>query len=489
MNKEILLNVTPNETRAAMLDQGVLQEIFIERSNHLGLVGNVYKGVVQRVLPGMQAAFVDIGLDRTAFLHVADTLEAQKTQVKTELSAESTSINQALRQGQKIVVQVVKDPMGTKGARLTMQLSIPSYYLVFLPYQQCLGISQKIIEPAERARLKQLISSTQENPAHGFIVRTAAEGQSEATLKREIEMLQKQWNEIKALQSEVKPGELIYQGLTLNKRVIRDILSPEVSRMLIDSKTSYKDCLHFAKTYTPDLSDKISYYEGEAPIFELYAVEDEIKKALSRTVTLKSGGYLVIDQTEAMTTVDVNTGTFVGTRNLEETIFKTNLEASQAIARQLRLRNLGGIIILDFIDMTRAEHQEKVIKSLKKYLHTDSAKTTVSDFSSLGLIEMTRKRTRESLEHVLCETCPSCQGMGSIKTVETVCYEIFREIIRVSRLYEAQAFLVLASQSTIDYILDEETDYFAELEGFVGKEVRLQAELMYMQDQYDVVLV
>jgi len=483
MSEEILINITPPETRVAVIENGVLQELMIERTSKRGLVGNIYKGKVCRVLPGMQAAFVDAGLERAAFLHASDINKAGQ-----DVSDEITDL---VHDGSEIVVQVVKDPLGSKGARLTTNISIPSRYLVFMPHLKNIGISQKIEDEAERERLRQILKSfaAEFELEGGFIARTAAEGIEAAALQADMRLLLRLWISIKEKSATVAAKTLIHEDLVLGLRALRDLFHPEVEKLRIDSRSTYDKAVHFAQSFIPELTSRIEYYSGKRPIFDLYGVEDEIQKALERKVELKSGGHLVIDQTEAMTTIDVNTGAFVGHRTLEETIFKTNLEAAQAICRQLRLRNLGGIIIIDFIDMTDEEHKHQVLRALEKCLQHDHSKTHITQVSSLGLVEMTRKRTRESLEHVLCESCPSCKGRGFIKTAETTVYEIFREIIRESRQFDTEQLLVLASQEVIDQLLDEESQNLAELEQFVGKPIKLQAEELYNQEQYDVVLI
>ena len=487
MSSEILINMTPNESRVALVENGVLQEVYIERTAKRGLVGNVYKGKVSRVLPGMQAAFIDIGLERAAFLHASDI------KIDGNGNGESKkveSINSLVSEGQDICVQVVKDPLGTKGARLTTQVSIPSRFLVFMPGVEHVGISQKIEEAEERDRLRNKLEDLAvDDYAGGYIVRTAAEGITEQEIQADVEYLHRMWMAIgEKMGSEPSPS-MIHGDLPLAMRMMRDLVSPEIEKIRIDSKETFERAAKFARKFIPEVADRIEYYPGERPIFDLYSVEDEIHKALEKRADLKSGGYLIIDQTEAMTTIDVNTGGFVGHRNLDETIFKTNLEASVAIARQLRLRNLGGIIILDFIDMQDEEHKRQVLRALEKHLDKDHAKCHISQVSALGLVEMTRKRTRESLEHILCEGCPTCGGRGSLRTAETVCYEIFREIIREARQYDAQTFLVMASQSVVDRLLDEESTSVAELEDFIGKPIKLQAESLYSQENYDVVLM
>ena len=489
MSEELLINVTPQETRVAYVENGVLQEVHIERAHRRGLVGNVYKGTVSRVLPGMQAAFIEIGLERTAFLHVSDIVPTAAE--KQENGGKPTeTIMELLREGQEVIVQVVKDPMGTKGARLTTQISIPSRYLVYMPGADHIGVSQKIEDEVERQRLKDIINCyTAEFDPGGYIIRTVAEGVNDEAIYSDMRFLQKLWNAIKEHSENDPSGTLIHEDLPLVMRTMRDLSGTIIEKVRIDSNETFDKVHRFASKFIPDLANCIEYYPGERPIFDIYGIEDEIRKALERKVALKSGGYLIIDQTEAMTTIDVNTGAFVGHRNLEETIFKTNLEATQAIVRQLRLRNLGGIIIIDFIDMLDPEHRRQVLRALEKNLERDHAKTHISEVSSLGLVEMTRKRTRESLEHVLCETCPTCNGRGSLMTAETVCYEIFREIMREARQFEAQQFLVLAPQSVVDMLLDEESTSVAELEEFIGIPIRFQVESEYTQEQFDVVLM
>ena len=483
MSEEILINVTPPETRIAVVENGVVQEIVIERTAKRGIVGNIYKGKVCRVLPGMQAAFVEAGLERAAFLHASD--------IHTNNDDKDPQIDQLVHEGAEIIVQVVKDPIGSKGARLTTNISIPSRYLVFMPNIKNVGVSQKIEDEEERTRLRDILQryTEQSDITAGFIARTAADSVPEEALWKDMQYLERLWGSIQEKTRATKAKELIHSDLPLAIRAMRDLINPEVDKIRIDSRSTFEKANLFAHKYVPDCTAKIEYYPGERPIFDLYGVEDEIQKALQRKVDLKSGGHLIIDQTEAMTTIDVNTGAFVGHRNLEETIFKTNLEASQAICRQLRLRNLGGMIIIDFIDMTEEEHKRQVMRSLERYLAKDHAKTHISEVSSLGLVEMTRKRTRESLEHILCEPCPTCKGRGSLKTAETTCFEIFREIIRESRQFDVEQLLVLASQEVVDRLLDEDSQNLAEVEQFIGKPIKLQAESLYTQEQYDVVLI
>jgi ribonuclease G len=484
MSEEILINVTPPETRVAVIENGVLQELIIERSRERGLVGNIYKGEVCRVLPGMQAAFVDIGLPKAAFIHLSDLCAKDLEKKGSEV------IEHYLHEGQHIVVQVVKDPLGSKGARLTTEISIPSRYQVYMPYANNSGVSQRIECEAERARLRACLDAfRQENNCGGFIARTAAECVEESILIADMTFLLKLWESILEKITEAKPKQFIHKDLPLSVRTLRDLYKEGIDRVRVDSKETYHRLLEFAEVFVPEIVPVIEHYTGECPVFDIYSVEDEIKKALERKVKLKSGGYLIFDQTEAMTTVDVNTGGYVGGRNLEETIFKTNLEAAQTISRQLRLRNLGGIIIIDFIDMKSDEHKKQVLLALERNLEKDRAKTKITEVSVLGLVEMTRKRTRESLEHILCEPCSACGGRGVLKTPESMCLEIFREIIREVRLYKVQTLLVLASNEVVEMLLDEEADMLAELEIFLGVQIKFRAEAQYNQEQYDVVLL
>jgi len=497
MTEEILVNVTPRETRVAVVENGMLQELHIERGWSRGVVGNIYKGRVQRVMPGMQAAFIEIGLDRAAFLHANDILRPAPTRAidgdATPAPATPTpvpSITELLREGAEIVVQVVKDPIGSKGARLTTQLSIPSRYLVLLPQSRVVGVSARIEDETERARLKGLVAELSASVGSpGYIVRTNAEGQPAEALGEDIAYLDRAWKLIEQQVQSTRIGACVYEDLSLPMRAVRDLMRRDVEKVKVDSRETCDRLRTFAAQYMPGLAEKIEHYGGARPVFDLYGVEDEIQRALEKEVPLKSGGYLVIDQTEAMTTVDVNTGSFLGQRNLEETVYRTNLEAAQAVARQLRLRNLGGIIIIDFIDMHDAEHRRQVLRTLEKSLARDHAKTTVYDFSPLGLVEMTRKRTVESLERQLCEPCHECGGRGMLKTAETVTYEIFREITRAVRQFEAARLLVMASPKVVARITDEESAAVAELEEFLGKSIRFQADTQYLQEQFDVVLL
>ena len=488
MSAELLINVTPSESRVALIENGILQEIHVERHTKRGLVGNIYRGKVSRVLPGMQAAFVDIGLEKAAFLHASDIVI--HNEIEEEVSAshiQKQDIRELVRDGQDIVVQVVKDPIGTKGARLTTDITIPSRYLVFMPSVTHVGVSQRIEEEAERERLKDLVQEFCDENG-GFILRTAAEGVGKNELQQDAAFLRRLWDKIQSRMKKRK-SNVLYEDLPLARRVLRDFVGTELDRIRIDSKLSFQELFQFTKEYVPEMNGKLEYYTGDRPIFDLYDVENEAQRALERRVDLKSGGYLIIDQTEAMTTIDINTGAFVGHRNLEETIFNTNTEATQAIARQLRLRNLGGMILIDFIDMIEPDHKRRVLHSLEVATSKDRAKINIHGFTSLGLIEMTRKRTRESIEHILCGECPVCKGRGTVKTIETICFEIMREIVRVNRAYDADKFVVYASPKVVDALMGEESHMLAELEVFVSKQIKVQTETLYNQDKYDVVMM
>ncbi len=489
MSTEILINASTHEARAAVVENGVLQEVFLERVSRRGLISNIYKGRVSRVLPGMQAAFIEIGLERTAFLHASDILDSRHIETGIE-PPRSENIRALVSEGNEILVQVVKDPLGTKGARLTTYITLPSRYLVYMPQSRGVGVSARIEAEAERERLRAAVQAGVESEENaGYIVRTAAEDALPEALLADMQYLRKLWQFVRQKGLRTEPGNLVHADLPLHLRVLRDLMRPVVDRVLIDQASAHREMQDFAASFMPDALPRLELYGGARPLFELHHVEEEIQKALDRKVSLKSGGHLIIDQTESMTTIDVNTGAFVGHRNLEETIFRTNLEAAVTIARQLRLRNLGGIIIIDFIDMEEPEHRRQVIQALEKALSDDHVKTNISSVSPLGLVEMTRKRTRESLEHLLCQPCPTCEGRGFVKTAETVCYEVFREIVRQSRQFECQQLMVLAHQDVIERLLDEESSALGELELVTGKPIRLQTEALYTVDQYDVVLM
>ncbi len=485
MSAELLINVTPSETRVALIENGSLQEVHIEREAKRGIVGNIYLGKIIRVLPGMQAAFVDINLGKAAFLHASDI--NSKLIIKEE-NGQVPDIRALVHEGQYIMVQVVKDPLGTKGARLTTDITIASRYLVLMPNSSHAGISQRIEKPEERKRLKDIVSPYCDEQ-QGFIVRTAGEGAGDLEVKHDAEFLRRVWQKVLERKQRKQRDLPIYQDLSLSFRVLRDFVGIELERIRVDSKLTYNQLIDFTTEFVPELTPLLEYYPGERPVFDLFSVEAEIQRALHRKIELKSGGYLIIDQTEAMTTVDINTGAFVGHRNLEDTIFSTNIEATQAIARQLRLRNLGGIIIVDFIDMHNDDHKRRVLHSLDMAMSKDNVKYSIHGFSALGLVEMTRKRTRESLEHVLCGECPVCTGRGYLKTVESVCFEILREIVRVNRAHDADQFIVYASTAVCDFLENDECHNLGEVEVFIGKLIKVKPEVMYNQEQFDVVMM
>jgi ribonuclease G len=483
MSDELLINVTPMECRVALIQNGTVNELFVERSAKRGLVGNIYKGKVVRVLPGMQAAFVDIGLSRTAFLHINDMVWPRHQT--------TPNVFELLQPGQILAVQVMKDMLGTKGARLSTDLSIPSRYLVLMPYGNHIGVSQRIESDEERERLRNIIERVQEvhKLPGSVIVRTAAEGIEEEAIAQDMAYLARLWEHIQRKQKLVSVPSLIFEELPLPQRIIRDLANEDTSKIFVDSREVHGKLKEFVDEFVPMMKNRLEHYPGERPIFDLYNVEEDIQKALQTRVALKSGGYLMIDQTEAMTTIDVNTGSYVGGRSLEDTVFKTNMEATQVIARQLRLRNLGGIIIIDFIDMQESGHRDEVLTQFERMLERDYSKTKITQVSELGLVEMTRKRTRESLEHLLCEACPTCQGRGFVKTAESICYEIFREIMRYARAYESQSgFTVVAHPQVVDRLLTVEATSVADLEHFLKRVIKFQVENLYTQEQYDIIL-
>ncbi len=486
--EEILVNVTPREVRAALLENGILQEVYVERTTRRGLISNIYKGRISRVLPGMQAAFVDIGLERTAFLHASGIVQRDGENG----DAQPPDIRELIREGEEVLVQVVKDPIGTKGARLTTFITLPSRFLVLLPGGTGVGVSARIEDEEERDRLRNIVTDLlDEDPDSegGVIIRTAAEGATHDALRADLKFLRKLWSVVQEQCSKAKVKTLVHEDLPLPIRVLRDLVTSDVERILVDSSEDFDRMKSFAAGFLPEIEPMLELYTRRRPIFDLHGIEDEIGKALDRSIPLKSGGYLIFDQTEAMTTVDVNTGGYVGHRNLEETIYRTNLEAAVAIARQLRLRNLGGIIIVDFIDMEEEEHRQRVMEVFEQSMARDHARHQLTPVSPLGLVEMTRKRTRESLQNILCESCPNCDGRGFVMTTASVCFEIFREILRQHRQFTFDEILVLAHQDVIELLLDEEAHGLAEIEEQIGKTIRLQPESLYLRDQFDVVLV
>lgn len=475
-NIEVLVNHTAYETRVAICENGVVQDVFIERQRKRGLVGNIYKGRVQRVLPGMDAAFIDIGLERAGFLHLKNVIGG----------ANASKITDVLREGQNVIVQVVKDPIGNKGAYLSMEIAIPSRFLVFLPYEDDVGVSFKIAEESQRQLLREMVSELHDGKKGGFIVRTAQETADRSIMRADMLYLEKIWSAIQIKGKTASVGTLIYADLPLYLRAMRDFISPRVSHVWVDDPTALQVMKNFAHNFLDSSDSQLRLHEGNSSLFDRFGVEEEIANSLKRHVSLKSGGYLIIDQTEAMTTIDVNTGGFVGKLSQEDTIFKTNLEAAKVIARQLRLRNLGGIILVDFIDMVEKEHQDSVMQALLSALESDRNKHTVSPMSPLGIIEMTRKRTRESLRQMMCETCPCCEGKGYVKTIETRVYELFRDLEREAREYQPKRMTVLGDEQLIDFIFEEESLTFSDLQAQLGVVIRLQSDVGYRAGEYDI---
>ncbi|AXA34667.1 Rne/Rng family ribonuclease [Francisella adeliensis] len=490
-NTEIFLNINSYENRIAIKENNNLKEIFIERDNQKRVVGNIYKGKIIKVLPGMQAAFVDIGLEKAGFLHLSEVLPLERDDEDNDFRLNKLNkedINKWLRAGQEVLVQIVKESIGNKGVKLTCHLSVSSRFLVFLPDLDHIGISLRISKDDEKNRLQEIIKKiTVTEKPRGYILRTAAEGATFEEIETDIKFLNNLWQDILDTSSTiVKPG-IVYEDLNLIVKTINIFANDNPSKILVDNLDSYKEICQFADKYIPGLRDKVEHYQ-KSNIFEQYDIEKEINKALEKNVYLKSGGYLIIEQTEAMITIDINTGGFTGTKNLEETIFKTNLEATKEIAKQLRLRNLGGIIIIDFIDMMDENNKAQVLTALKKELELDKAKTTVSDISELGLVEMTRKRVYESLSRTLCQPCKSCNGKGTIKTLQTICYDLFREIQSEARNYpNYNNFLLISSEDVIKYIEKEESVWLAELELELEKNIHLKIEKAHLYNQYDII--
>ena len=488
--REIFVNVTPRETRAALVENGSTQELYIERAGRRGLVGNLYRGRISRVLPGMQAAFVDIGLVRTAFLHAGDI--ARPASAAAESGAPPIEeIGKLVLPGQDLLVQVLKDPLGTKGARLTTAVSLPSRFLVYMPSGRGVGVSARIEDSATRERLRASVielAGSAGDAGGGYIVRTAAVRAPPEALRADMLYLARLWEHLRQEQLRVPAASLVHAELPLAARMLRDELAPDVRRVLVDDAGEYARLREFAGAFMPEAVERIEQYSGARPLFELHGVEAEITRACERQVPLQSGGYIVIDQTESMTTIDVNTGAFVGSRNPEDTVFRTNLEAAVAVARQLRLRNLGGIIVIDFIDMQDDGHREQLLAAFQVALAGDRAQTQVAAGAPLGLVAMTRKRTRESLEHLLCEPCQTCQGRGFVRSVETVCYEIYREALRQGAQFQVRELVILAHPEVVERMLDEEALVLADLEQRLGRPVRLQAEALHSIEQFDIVL-
>ena len=494
MDEDLLINVSGYETRVALLKNHALAEVHLQRSGTYSLTGNIYKGRVDRILPGMQAAFVQIGIGRPGFLHARDIYSPLITVADPE--PVMPDIRDLVTEGQSLLVQVSKDPIASKGARLTTHLALASRFLVLMPFDDHVGVSQRIEEEPERERLRQLTECVRAKVSAGrlgCIVRTAADGVDEAQLELDMQLLLRIWQRVEEAAAASSAPALVYEELPIHTRVIRDLASPDVKTVKIDEPETYERVRKFAEQFVPEFVARIVRYDEPVPLFDRHGVEDEIDRALKPRVDLRCGGYIVIEQTEAMTTIDVNTGAFVGVRTLEDTVFKTNLEAAAAIPRQLRLRNLGGIIVVDFIDMEEEEHRQKLLRALEKACEGDPGRIRISAISALGLVEMSRKRTRESLAQQLCRPCASCEGRGLVRTPETICYEIFRAIARDVRArgpgnIEGE-YLVQACQDVVDRLLDEARDHVACLVTQVGRPLRFQVEPSYTPEQFDVVLV
>ncbi len=490
MAGKIIINVTPEQTRVALLESNTqLSELYIERKKDASLVGNVYKGRVVKILPGMQSAFVDIGLEKAAFLHAADVLSGFDYSIFGEDLEESVPINlpieDMLQEGEDVFVQVSKDSIGSKGARVTSYITLPGRYLVLMPGVEHIGVSRKILDEDERTRLKDLVSDLK--PGNfGFIIRTASEGCTEEDLKKDIDYLMLLWDNIQKKKERVHAPHLLYSDLDIALRSVRDLLGHEIEKLIIDSRQEYNKLVEFVNTYFPKLASKIEFYEGSEPIFDAYGIELEIPKALGKRVWLKSGGNIIIDQTEALTSIDVNTGKFVGKASLEDTIFKTNMEAVKEIAYQIRLRNLGGIIIIDFIDMEKEENRQKLFSVFQEAMSKDRAKCTILEVSELGLIQMTRKRVRESLERVLCEPCPYCDGKGFVKSPATVCYEIFMELRRIAQTKKNCKIMITANSHVADLIYDDEREGIEAIERENGFKIIVKADRSFHQEYYEV---
>jgi ribonuclease G len=543
VKKQIILNCTPQETRVAILEGGALAEIHIERMKDRGIVGNVYKARVQRVLPGMQAAFVDVGFEKAAFLHASDLLhedgelppmleddaEAQApaengttgdgnadADVADEFADDTVDaepaggeegpegaapaervprrrqrvpIEEKLSRGQEILVQVSKEPMGTKGSRVTTYVSLAGRYLVFMPTTNHIGVSRRISDEQERKRLKELVSSLRPDEG-GFIVRTVCEGLSKKEIQADINFLTRTWSRIRQKAETVSAPAMLYYDMDQVQRTVRDLFSPEVGRLVVDSPREHQRILELLDTLAPRLKGRVELHEGTEPIFDSLGVESQIDKALERKVWLRSGGYLIIEHTEALTAIDVNTGRYVGRKNQEDTILRTNLEAAEEVVRQLRLRNIGGLIIIDFIDMEKAANRRQVSDALAEAVRLkDKAQTKILKISELGLVEMTRKRTRESLQQVLGAPCPHCEGLGYSKSPETVAYEVLRRLQREAAVHaSATRLLVKTSQSVAGFLYDSESRMLDQLERTLGKKIIVKAQESFRPSQYEIVV-
>ena len=501
MAQEIAISVTREETRAAVLENGVVTDFYVDRAKRKDFVGNIYKGKVVKVLPGMQAAFIDIGLDKAAFIHTSDLstdTEPGDTVVESEVDEKSLEvprprrqttrpIQELLQQGQELMVQISKGPIGTKGSRVTTYISLPGRYLVFMPNVEHIGVSRRISKDEERARLKEIVKRVR-SPGHGFIVRTVSEGVSEEELRSDVEFLGVLWQDTLKNRDQLPGPRLLHADLSLTFRVVRDLFTKKVERLLIDSKDEYEAVKDFVRRVLPEQASRVHYYNKEESLFDHLGIEMELTRALNRKVWLKSGGSIVVDHAEAMTVIDVNTGRFVGKRDQEETILRTNLEAVKEIAYQLKLRGIGGIITIDFIDMEREKNREKVYQALVDAMSKDKARTRISRISDLGLIELSRERVREDLVRTLSNPCYYCEGRGYTKSPTSVVYEIFRDIRRIGPLTDEQKIVVGAHPSVAALLQDEEYPGVEELEREFHTKIVVNADLSLHLEQYDLVV-
>lgn len=494
MAEELLITVSEFETRVAKLAGGAVQELHLAPASGYSLTGNIYIGKVVRIIQGMQAAFVDVGLERPGFLHVRDIEGPRLMQAEDGESGDAPDIRDLLHEGQQLMVQIAKDPISGKGARLTTQLAIASRYTVLMPFTDHIGISQRIEDEDERERLKKMIDEVrqEQDVGMGFIARTAVEGVDREAIERDVRVLARIWDRVLEKKANAACPDVIYEELPLHIRVVRDLTDPDVETIRIDHRDTYERVRRFVDEFIPEFSERMRLYEEERQLFQRYGVDDEIARALDRKVSLKSGGHLVIEQTEAMITIDVNTGGFLGSKNLEETVFRTNMEAAAVIPRQLRLRNLGGIIVVDFIDMEEEEHQRQVLRTLEKAAEADPSRMRIEGFSSLGLVQMSRKRTRESLIQQICEPCSQCGGVGFVKSPESTCLEVFRAIVEDARVRcngPRQDYLIRSTADVVDRLLDEDADQLSRLSDQIGREISIQLEPSCQPGDFDIVLI